>query len=204
MSNITISINEQPELVEQSSSLADIIHSSRFEPNVIFVEKGFSSEEERTAAKDWSASKRIPIYILSQYRYSKVFDILEPFKSNIISILHDWTIDKGLISEWIPHIMSIDNYIKDINNHFYISSPGSYVIDHISTFRISQGEKRELKTVVKTTDETIILTFGTTNNIHIKSKHGVDAFSGFANEDCITSQLKDVIINTENLRLERL
>lgn len=184
--------------------LADVIHSSKFNPNVIFVEKGFVSAEEKAAAKDWSTSKRIPIYILSQYRYSKVFDILEPFKNNIISILHDWTIDKGLISEWIPHIISIDNYIKGLNNQFYISDTGSYLIDNISSVRISQGKTRELKTIIKTMDETIVLTFGTTNNIHIKSKHGVDAFSGFQNEDCITSQLKDIIINTENLRLERL
>jgi hypothetical protein len=184
--------------------LADIIHSSRFNPNIIFVEKGFSDAKEKLAAKDWSVSKRIPIFILSQYRYSKVFDILEPFKENIISILHDWTIEKGLISEWIPHIMSIDNYIKGSDNQFYVSNAGSYLIDKISSFRIKHGEMRELKTIVKTADETIVLTFGANNSIHIKSKHGVDAFSTFENEDCITSQLKDIIINTENLRLERL
>lgn len=184
--------------------LADIIHSSRFNPNIIFVEKGFSDAKEKLAAKDWSVSKRVPIFILSQYRYSKVFDILEPFKNNTTSILHDWTIEKGLISEWVPHIMSIDNYIKGSNNQFYVSDPGSYLIDNTSSFRIKHGETRELKTVIKTADETIVLTFGSHNSIHIKNKHGVDAFSTFENEDCITSQLKDIIINTENLRLERL
>jgi len=184
--------------------LSDVIHSKKFNPKIIFVEKGFNSSEEKKAAKDWSAFKGVPIYILSQYRYSKIFEILEPFKNNLISILHDWTIDKGLISEWIPHIISIDNYIKNTDNQFYTSNPGSYIIDGISNFRISFGESRDLKTIIKTKDEAIVLNFGLTNSIHIKSNHGVDAYSSFENEDCITAQLKDIILNTGNLRLERL
>ena len=182
----------------------DMMHSKIFNPSIIFVEKGFINSEERANATSWSTAGKTPVYILSQYRYSKVLEILESFKDDIISILHDWTIDKGLISEWVYHIMSIDNYIKNSNNQYYTSVEGSSIIDRISNFRIGFGNSRELKTIIKTKNETIVLNFGTTNSIHIKSKYGVDAYSSFQNEDCITSQLKDIIRNTENLRLERL
>jgi hypothetical protein len=182
----------------------DMVHSKMFDPSIIFVEKGFINAEEKASATSWAADRKIPVYILSQYRYSKVLEILESFKDDIISILHDWTIDKGTISEWVYHIMSIDNYIKNSNNQFYTYVEGSHIIDRISNFRIVFGNSRELKTIIKTKDETIVLNFGTTNSIHIKNTYGVDAYSSFQNEDCITSQLKDIIKNTENLRLERL
>jgi L-alanine-DL-glutamate epimerase-like enolase superfamily enzyme len=90
----------------------DMVHSKMFDPSIIFVEKGFINAEEKASATSWAADRKKPVYILSQYRYSKVLEILESFKDDIISILHDWTIDKGTISEWGYHIVSIDNYIK--------------------------------------------------------------------------------------------
>lgn len=182
----------------------DITHSGMFYPSKIFIEKGFSNFEEKASAKSWANDKQIPAYILSQYRYSKILEILEPFKENVVNIVHDWTIDKGLVSEWMYHIISVDNYIKNSSNQFYTNNEGSYILDSISSVRITRGNVRDLKTVVKTKDETIVLNFGITNSIHIKSNHGIDAYSYFENEDCITSQLKDIIKNTENLRLERL
>jgi hypothetical protein len=183
---------------------ADLTHCSMFYPSIVFVEKGFASSEEKEKAIEWSRKRNVPIYILSQYRYSKILDVIEPFKNDIVSILHDWTLDKGLISEWIHHIISIDNYIKNSKNEFYASNSGSYIIDNISSIRIGFSPIRDLKTIIKTKDETIVLKFGLTNSVHIKSTLGVDAYSCFENEDCLTSQLKDIITNTENLRLERL
>lgn len=184
--------------------VADIMHSIMLHPSSIFVEKGFSNFEDKNNAVSWAKYKNFPVYILSQYRYSKVLEILESFKEDIVSISHNWTIDKGLVSEWLSHIISIDNFIKNSNNQFYTNIEGSYILDNVSNFRISRGTPRELKTIVNTKDETIIVNFGITNSIHIKNKHGVDAYSHFENEDCITSQLKDILRNTENLRLERL
>lgn len=184
--------------------LEDIVDSGKFYPSIIFVEKGFASYEEKEKAAEWSRKRNIPIYILSQYRYSKVLDVIEPFKNDIVSILHDWTLDKGEISEWGHHVISIDNYIKNSKNEWYVSKSGSYIIDNISNVRIGFSAIRDLKTIIKTKDETILLKFGMTNSVHIKNNHGVDAYSSFENEDCITSQLKDIITNTENSRLERL
>lgn len=183
---------------------SDMTHSSMLYPSSIFVEKGFSNSEENLNAKSWAKHKTFSIYILSQYRYSKVLEILESFKEDIVSILHDWTIDKGLISEWVSHIISIDNFIKNSNNQFYTNVEGSYILDNVSNFKIHFGNVRELKTIITTKDETILINFGVTNSIHIKNNHGVEAYSCFQNEDCITLQLKDIIRNTENLRLERL
>lgn len=189
---------------ETKNHLEDMISSGMFYPNIIFVEKGFASSEEKEKAREWSRKRNIPIYILSQYRYSKILDVVEPFKNDIVSILHDWTLDKGLISEWGHHLISIDNYIKNSKNEWYVTKSGSYIIDNISNIRIGFSTIRDLKTIIKTKDETIVLNFGLTNSVHIKSNHGVDAYSCFENEDCLTSQLKDIITNTENLRLERL
>ena len=204
--HIAMSYRHLPVFIASATKdhLADLVDSGKFYPSIIFVEKGFASSEEKEKAREWSRKRNIPICILSQYRYSKILDVVEPFENNIVSILHDWTLDKGLISEWGHHLISIDNYIKNSKNEWYVTKSGSYIIDNISTIRIGFSTIRDLKTIIKTKDETIVLNFGLTNSVHIKSNHGVDAYSCFENEDCITSQLKDIITNTENLRLERL
>lgn len=181
----------------------DLVHSLMLKPKVIFIEKGFSSNREKESAK--LLGKDIPKYIMSQYRYSKIFDILEPFKNDIISISYEWTIDKGEVSEWVPHIISIDNYIKNTNNENYAKKYGSHRIDRISKFVIVKDSFRNLKIKILTKEDEIIMHVGTSTDIAIARRNGsVTATTGYNNEDTLGNQLKDIITNTENLRLERL
>ena len=181
----------------------DLVHSLMLKPKVIFIEKGFSSNREKESAK--LLGKDIPKYIMSQYRYSKIFDVLEPFKNDIISISYEWTIDKGEVSEWVPHIISIDNYIKNTNNENYANKYGSHRIDKTSKFVIVKDSFRNLKIKILTKEDEITMHVGTSTDIAIARRNGsVTATTGYSNEDTLGNQLKDIITNTENLRLERL
>jgi len=181
----------------------DLVHSLMLKPKIIFIEKGFISKKEKESAK--LIGKDIPKYIMSQYRYSKIFDVLDPFKNDIISIIYEWTIDKGDVSEWIPHIISIDNYLKNTNNESYAKRYGSYRIDKISKFVIVKDSFRNLKIKVLTKENEINMHIGVSNSIVIGRRDGsVTATTGYSNEDTLGNQLKDIITNTENLRLERL
>ena len=181
----------------------DLVHSLMLKPKIIFIEKGFSSNREKESAK--LLGKDIPKYIMSQYRYSKIFDVLEPFKNDIISISYEWTVDNGEVSEWVPHIISIDNYIKNTNNENYANKYGSHRIDKTSKFVIVKDSFRNLKIKILTKEDEITMHVGTSTDIAIARRNGsVTATTGYSNEDTLGNQLKDIITNTENLRLERL
>ena len=142
---------------------------------------------------------------MSQYRYSKIFDVLEPFKNDIISISYEWTVDNGEVSEWVPHIISIDNYIKNTNNENYAKKYGSHRIDKISKFVIVKDSFRNLKIKILTKEDEITMHVGMSTDIAIARRSGaITATTGYSNEDTLGNQLKDIITNTENLRLERL
>lgn len=186
---------------------SDLTQAAIFNPTGIYVEKGFRNIEEKLQAKAWAntgKNKKTPVYILSQYRYTKILDVLEPFKSDIISVRHNWVLDKAEVSEWIPHIISIDNYVRGTSNEYYNSDIGTHRIDDKSSFTITKG-MRNLNTTIETFNEIINLYFGITNQVLIVSKQeNMSAQAGYQNEDCLTNQLKDIFTNNEKLRLERL
>lgn len=172
----------------------DLVQSLTLNPKMVFVEKGFKTtfqkEQARTLIKD------IPVYILSQYRYSNVFDHVS---GNIISCEYDWTIEKGEISEWAHHIISIDNYIKKTNNQLDIMFPGDYILDDISKLSIKYGNERKLKIDIETDEHQFNIILGKTSNIIYNGETTLEF-----NEDCLEKQIIDVLHNTKNTKLERL
>lgn len=181
----------------------DFLTASLTDPLAIFVEKGFENEGQKQGAKIWQPS--IPKFIMCQYRYSKVFDVLEPYEDNIKRISYNWEVNNSSIEEWCPHIISIDNFIRNKDNSLYLTSPGYHMIDTISDIRFKYGDKRHLRIYIETFEENIFIDLGTNNIIEIiRKKDKLTARSEFTKEDVLQLQLEDIITNLENTKLERL
>lgn len=172
----------------------DLQQSLTLNPKIIFIEKGFKDSKQKEQAR--LLSKGIPVHILSQYRYSSVFDHIP---DNIIKCHYEWTIEKGEISEWAHHIISIDNYIKKTNNQPDITLPGDYILDSISECSIKFGSERKLKIDVTTDNTQFNIVLGKTSNSIYNSETTLEF-----NEDCLEKQITDIVSNIKNTKLERL
>jgi hypothetical protein len=173
---------------------ADFVQSLTLNPKIIFIEKGFKNTLQKEQAR--LLTKDIPVYILSQYRYSNVFDHMV---GNIIKCYYEWTIEKGEISEWAYHIISIDNYIKKTNNQLDIVLPGNYILDSISECSIQFGNERKLKIYITTDTHQFNIVLGKTSNSIYNGKTTLEF-----NEDCLGKQITDILDNIKNTKLERL
>jgi len=178
--------------------LLDLEHALTLSPSAVFIEKGFLNAEDKVKAKQ--LVKDTPAFIMSQYRYSQVFDV-EEFNDCVISCNFNWTITGSGIHEWAYHLVSLDNYINKTNNEMYIKEAGTYNAGS-STLTIQEGQERSLLVDVKTEHNDIHIELGKTNQLIIKNS-GKEL--EFINEDCLAIQIKDAIINgSNNKKLERL
>jgi hypothetical protein len=169
---------------------------------MIFIEKGFLNQEEKSQAKKLVGDT--PTYILSQYRYSDAVNSVVDLQETIISCRYNWTVDSGHISEWAYHILSIDNYLKNTNNQLYIQEQGEYDIDQISSISIQRANVRSLEIEVTTDQHDIHITLGKNNKVVIKNKQTNNIINlEYEQEDCLGKQIKDVI-NSNIKKLERL
>lgn len=160
-------------------------------PKTIFLEKGFSDAKLYNEAKKLSS---VPIYILSQYRYSEVIRQVKNLK--IKKIEYNWKVDSDT-KEWMYHIYSIDNFIKKQNNRLPEVLNEHFTIDNISSGTISSNVTRNLEIKIITEKDYAKINLGKTNSLDYGGKHLV-----FDNEDCLGKQING-ILNNYNL-LERL
>lgn len=184
---------------ETKNHFSDFKHALKNNPGIVFVEKGFGTNLDYINAKKLAGD--VPVFILSQYRYSKVFETLKEKVSHYNRCLYDWKVDSE-ISEWVYHIASIDNYVRDKKNLFITNEPNSYKIDHVSSFRIDKSDNRSLKMVVTTFGKEIEITLGETNIISFKDKNGIEYFEFYDQEDCLDKQIKGIL--NQDIRLERI
>lgn len=168
----------------------------------MFVEKGFLNKEEHNIAKGLFNNT----FVLSQYRFSKIFEVLKKYEiGNIIKCDYEWEIDNSTPSEWVHHIISIDNYLKENNLKFYVKDFGTYRIDDVSDFTIKQTAARSLKIYLETNKADIILELGKENSYSIISKlDNIVEKNTYENEDCLLQQLNSIFIQNDLTKLERL
>lgn len=183
--------------------LEDLKLCLKMQPSEIYVEKGFSSIQEYEIAK--VLAKDIPIFILSQYRYSGVFEFLKNYltitKYNQIDYV--WDVEKGEISEWAYHIISLNNFLKGKCDRMIINDEGTYRIDESSDFVIKKSEKRNLSIHIETDPHNLKISLGKNNIIEIDE--GLDGRKiEFQNEDCLSKQLKEIFVLKNNKVIERL
>lgn len=180
----------------------DLEYSLKLHPSKIFIEKGFSNQEEREKAKTLVGN--IPTYILSQYRYSAAISCVVDLQETITACRYTLNVDAGSISEWAYHILSIDNYLKNTNNQLYIQELGEYNIDQISSILIQRSTERSFGIEITTDQYDIIVNLGKNNTVAIKNKQTDEVFNlEYKQEDCLGKQIKD-IINLDTSKLERL
>lgn len=168
-------------------------------PGIVFIEKGFNTELDYSNAKKYSSS--IPTFILNQYRYSKVFETLKEKVNDIKKCVFDWKVESN-IKEWGYHIASIDNYIRNTNNMFFITDPNAYKIDHITSIKIDIAEQRKLDIKIATFGKEIEINLGKMNIITFKGLKGIEYFEFYDDEDCLDKQIKGIL--NQDIRLERV
>jgi hypothetical protein len=187
-----------------SQHINDLVLSMSLNPNLVFVEKGFVNEEEKILAKNCLTN--VPGFILSQYRYSRVFDLIkETDTEDILKIDYNWVVEKGDPKEWGYHIVSIDNFLRNTNNFRDINDFGIYRIDHISDISLKLGSARKLSIDISTNYYNYHVNLGLTNSIsaiHNNTKEIIER--EFINEDCLMMQLQSIFKDTNELKLERI
>ena len=186
--------------------LDDLKDCLELQPTKIYVEKGFFSNAEKQEAS--ALVKDIPTYILSQHRYSIIFDQLTSGLDvdKIIKCNYNWGIERNTVSEYLYHIASIDSYLKNKNVEIYHNEYGEYIIDNISTVNISKQFQRRLKIQIETelyTGEFIITK--AVNSMTMKSKRDKQKIiMSSRGEDTVSKMIDEVVSNEKKLRLERL
>jgi len=182
--------------------LNDLMFCLMINPTNIYIEKGLHApinDDIRLKLKNYN------IYLLNQYRFSNVIRILKKFNLNIIkSIRYSLIINSNNVSEWVPHILSIDNFIRNKENSFVIDSFGIYKIDSNVTLGIYNKNFRRMSAYIDTESYYFILDFGINNSISIFSKirKKFKKFT-FIHEDCLRKQLT-YIFNGKNINLQKL
>ena len=186
--------------------LSDLKDCLELRPTKIYVEKGFSNSVEKQEAA--ALVKGIPTHILSQHRYSIIFDQLISGLDvdTIIKCNYNWGIEQDTVSEYLYHIASLDSYIKNKNVEIYHNEYGEYIIDDISTVNISKQFQRRLKIQIETelyTGEFIITK--AMNSMTMKSKRDKQKIiMSSRGEDTVSKMISEIVSNEKKLRLERL
>jgi hypothetical protein len=186
--------------------LSDLKDCLELQPTKIYVEKGFSSSAEKQEAS--ALVKVIPTYILSQHRYSIIFDQLTSGLDvdKVIKCTYNWGIERNTVSEYLYHIASLDSYLKNKNVEIYHNEYGEYIIDDISTVNISKQFQRRLKIQIETelyTGEFIITK--AMNSMTMKSKRNKQKIIlSSRGEDTVSKMINEIVSNEKKIRLERL
>ena len=182
--------------------LNDLVSCLTTNPKNIYIEKGFHVPVEdkiRLVLKNYN------IYFLNQYRFSNVMRILKKFDLNIIkSIKYSLIINSNNVSEWVPHIFSIDNFIRNKDNISFIDNFGNHALDNNVILEICKKNFRKIIVYLDTPSFYFIINFGRDNKISIfsKFKNKFRSFT-FLNEDCLGKQLA-YIFNGKNTILQKL
>jgi hypothetical protein len=186
--------------------LDDLKDCLELQPTKIYVEKGFLSSAEKQEAS--ALVKSIPTYILSQHRYSIIFDQLTSGLDvdKVIKCTYNWGIERNTVSEYLYHIASLDSYLKNKNVEIYHNEYGEYIIDDISTVNISKQFQRRLKIQIETelyTGEFIITK--AMNSMTMKSKRDKQKIIlSSRGEDTVSKMINEIVSNEKKIRLERL
>ena len=183
---------------------SDFILALDINPRMIFVEKGFSDYKELELARDI----KVPIktFFLSQYRFSKVFDVIKQFDVGLIKkTFYDWGINSQDVAEWGPHIVSIDNCIRNVQNKVSINAFGKFQLDSGADVEIYFSDIRKLITKFETSTHHIEISFGVDNVVNIVNLETTEQLKfEFKNEDCLLTQLENIFIKNDVSLLEYL
>lgn len=123
---------------------------------------------------------------------------------NIVKCDYEWWIDKGEPSEWISHIISLDNYIRKLDKQYYIEDFGTYRIDDVSDFSIKKSDTKNLNMCIETELFIISVNLGKTNSFEIISKKDNSVLEKkiFEDENYLAQQLEAIFVQDTPIKLQ--
>jgi hypothetical protein len=169
------------------------------------VEKGFSSSDERQIAKELVGD--IPTYILSQHRYSTIFDsFMGSHDVNVISkCTYTWKIERDFVSDYLYHLASIDGYIKKKQVEIYNNEYGKFDIDNISSYTVTKSPYRLFKIQIQSSLYDATFKIGKYNNM-VMIPRGTEQkiIMTTYGEDTVGKMIYNVFEKDSKIKLERL
>jgi hypothetical protein len=187
------------------SHLSDLKHCLDLRPTKIFVEKGFSNAEERKQATQLVGN--IPSYVLSQHRYSSIFDLFISSQdvNQVYKCTYTWKIENDNVSEFLYHISSLDGYLRKKQTEIYNSNFGNYNIDDISSYNIVESPYRILKIQIQSRLYDATFKIGAYNNVVMKQKDSKQKIVMTSySEDNLGKMIYNVLEKNSKIRLERI
>ena len=187
------------------SHLGDLEHCLSLSPSKIFVEKGFLNAEERKEAKLIAGD--IPSYVLSQHRYSSIFDLFMSSQdvNQVYKCTYTWKIENDNVSEFLYHVSSLDGYLRKKQTEIYNNNFGSYDIDDISSYSIVESPYRILKIQIQSCLYDATFKIGAYNNVVMKQKDSKQKIIMTSySEDNLGKMIYNVLEKNSKIRLERI
>jgi hypothetical protein len=123
---------------------------------------------------------------------------------NIVKCDYEWEVDTGDPSEWISHIISLDNYIRKLDKQYYIEDFGTYRIDDVSDFSIKKSNTKNLNMCIETELLAITVNLGKTNSFEIISKKDNSILEKkiFEDEGYLAQQLELIFMQDIPIKLQ--
>ena len=187
------------------SHLKDLKQCLSLYPSKIFVEKGFSNSDERQQAKELVGD--IPTYILSQHRYSTIFDSFMSAQdvNQITKCTYTWKIERDMVSDYLYHLASIDGYIKRKQVEIYNSEYGKFNIDDVSNYSVMKSPYRLFKIHVQSSLYDATFKIGQYNSMNMRPKRSDQKIIMTTyGEDTVGKMIHNVFEKDSKIRLERL
>jgi hypothetical protein len=187
------------------SHLEDLKQCLSLYPSKIFVEKGFSNSDERQQAKELVGD--IPTYILSQHRYSTIFDSFMSAQdvNQITKCTYTWKIERDMVSDYLYHLASIDGYIKRKQVEIYNSEYGKFNIDDISSYNVIKSPYRLFKIHIQSSLYDATFKIGKYNNM-VMIPRGTEQkiIMTTYGEDTVGKMIYNILETNSKPKLERL
>jgi len=187
------------------SHLEDLKQCLSLYPSKIFVEKGFSNSHERQIAKELVGNT--PTYILSQHRYSTIFDSFLGAQdvNQITKCTYTWKIERDTVSDYLYHLASIDGYIKKKQIEIYNNEYGKYNIDGISSYSVIKSPYRLFKIHIQSSLYDATFKIGKYNNM-VMIPRGTEQkiIMTTYGEDTVGKMIHNILETNSKPKLERL
>jgi len=187
------------------SHLEDLKQCLSLYPSKIFVEKGFSNSHERQIAKELVGNT--PTYILSQHRYSTIFDSFMGAQdvNQITKCTYTWKIERDTVSDYLYHLASIDGYIKKKQIEIYNDEYGKFNIDDISSYNVVKSPHRLFKIHIQSSLYDATFKIGKYNNM-VMIPRGTEQkiIMTTYGEDTVGKMIHNILETNSKTKLERL
>ena len=185
--------------------LDDLKHCLCLNPSKIFVEKGFINNQQRQEANDVIGT--IPAFILSQHRYSSIFELFMSSQdvNKIHKCTYTWKIERDSVSEYLYHLSSIDGFLRKKKTEIYNNEFGTNTIDDVSSYSVVKSPYRLFKINIESSLYDATFKIGTYNSMSMRPKNSKQKIVMTAySEDTVGKMIYNTLEKNSKIKLERI